>query len=1285
MKKAFKIILITFLLIFSVYFWGIPAIYNFNQDKIISSINKETGLNLDVQNSKIKMGILPSIQFQSDTFILNKDFVIKNPKIKIELTPLILKKLSIKSFTADEINAKINLDKNKNLYLGDYLIKNLDTSFKTEIKDLNIKNYKINFNDEFNSQKLLLDGKQILIQNNSFLTNGKLFINDNLADVNISLTIPDKKDFNNIAIDGSITNLSLSEIAPYVKQISKNQIENLSGVVNLQAKYISNKNLIALNTENFSIKIKDIEKPIYLKTRTNINSEFEILNNNLEIENLLFKTNGINASIQGLIGNINTKQPNYNINLKIKDSKSEAFLPLMPYITLSNFDIDFKKLKEYGIYSTVNGEINIKGSDLEPSVNGSFIAEDVYVQKPLNIPKATLKLDFKDKLLYFDAFVPASKEEHVKVKGNVELYGEKLSNIDITSTSSVDLKTAQLILNPLHEILTFEIGPVPIMDIKGVGNIKLKVKGNKENPHLWGRFNFKNATVKFDNINAVIKNGSGRLDFKDENMNFTTYHANLNGAPIKVEGNCTTQGKLKFNVISNKQSLNEALKILNTSPMLNSFNKLSKNISAGAGKVNILVTLEGNLKHLKDFKLGKTIIPSGHIKLINNSVLLNKPNFLIKNITGDINFKNTDTDFNISTLLDEQKINFTGKIKDNKIYSNNKFYNLNLKIMNSDISIDSGEFNINGDKITIKKLNTKLDSKPILIDGDISNIYEKPKLDLYITSKAAQTFIDKYINKFSIYPLIIKGDINYSGRFSGTLDKLNILGTVNLDKGSSIYYKGAIIEAKDFPIKLNLDLTLFEKTMSIKNFQYSELDTKNKPHSVLTASGKLKLKNNSIFFNNFKVITQKNADARIFNIIFKKPIIKEGMFTSNFIVNGDINSPSMFGTFNLFGINAPFFDSVIQDINIVFKNKTSKINMKGDILSNKIILDANINNSLEAPYVINSADLYLGNFNVNSFLRHLDKIIIEDVDKTSDTSELDKFNIRDLIIKNLNIKANSVYVRNLFATDVDAKISVINGLLSLKKLNFITAEGTISGKLKYNFINSDMDLWLDFDNINANTISDALFDIKNQMYGDLSGETQLSCNGKSHNDCMKTLNGECKFRVSNGKMPKLGSLEYLLKSSNVLKSGITGLTLNNIIQILIPPINSGEFESIKGHFIIKDGITDNINIASKGKDLSIFISGGYNFSNYDTNFEIIGRLSKKVKNALGAIGNVSINSLLNKLPGLNLSKANKAEIVQIINKLPGIELDTNDYRIFFVKMDGNIDSEDFNIIFKWLD
>ena len=226
-----------------------------------------------------------------------------------------------------------------------------------------------------------------------------------------------------------------------------------------------------------------------------------------------------------------------------------------------------------------------------------------------------------------------------------------------------------------------------------------------------------------------------------------------------------------------------------------------------------------------------------------------------------------------------------------------------------------------------------------------------------------------------------------------------------------------------------------------------------------------------------------------------------------------------------------------------------------------------------------------------------------------------------------------------------------------------------------------MAIKLDAEDINANDMTWALFDLNNQIYGDMTGTTKLTCNGTNFNTCMQTMNGNTIFNVKDGRMPKLGSLEYLLKAGNIVKSGITGFSLNNVIEI-ITPLKTGEFTDIFGAITIKDGIANNIEITTQGKNLNLFISGNYNLSTSNAEMEVLGFLSKKITTMLGPIGNVSVNTLFNLIPGVDLKK--DSSIIKNINKIPGIELSDNMYRKFIAKIKGNINGEDYVSSFQWI-
>ena len=130
------------------------------------------------------------------------------------------------------------------------------------------------------------------------------------------------------------------------------------------------------------------------------------------------------------------------------------------------------------------------------------------------------------------------------------------------------------------------------------------------------------------------------------------------------------------------------------------------------------------------------------------------------------------------------------------------------------------------------------------------------------------------------------------------------------------------------------------------------------------------------------------------------------------------------------------------------------------------------------------------------------------------------------------------------------------------------------------------------------------------------------------------------------------------------------------------PLKTGDFSSISGAINIKDGVAENIEITTKGEDLSLFIGGNYNFSTANAEMEVYGLLSKKISTMFGPIGNLSLNTLFNAIPGVDLSKNTK--VLEQINKIPGIELSSKAYRKFVAEIKGNINGNDYVTSFKWI-
>lgn len=1427
----------------------LPVVVSKTAVLLCDNLSHNSPYTIKITNPKTTLSILPVATIYADEIDVsakNNSIHIKseNFKLQLRLLPLLSGNFHINNIKMNSLQIKAILDNAPELD-KDFFNKIEKTKLKcnsTEIADYNIELYPADTN-----MPVILSGKDFdFKRKNRYIklkTNSHTKVGNNNSEMNVNLYLPKNNDINKTIFDIQVTNLDIAPFRTYLKHYLPKDLQELRGCINIHA---DKKDLIT-ELSDFSFVMKDSAKTMLFPKKMSIKSKFSISQKQINFENIDITSPRINVHMNGkLLNYFGTTMPTVNFNIRIDKSSVEDFISMLPAFKVE--EIDVYKLKKYKFYGDAMANLSVKGRLPEPDVYGDIYINNGILIKPIpNTSKgATIKLHLTGKHANFDVRVPAGGMEKVWVVGTQELYNIKYADMIVKSSETVDLKVAQEVVEPLHEILNFIIGPVPIMDIHGKGNIDIRVKGNRKNPHVWGIFNVKQGTVKFEEIpNLILTKADAALKFNDQKAVFTSTNGLVNNQVFSINGTCDLFGKFDFDVISNNQPTKDIHYAILTSTMIPDIQKMIPKADSISGTMNLSLKVFGAVKDIADLKFNENAFVKGNVILEDNTfviqnikiekthcklfldsnsadaditavtanqplsiraktkndiadIVLNiprmNPNFLItqaelsdkqylpyialrgkyhgninepeldkldinakildsnpaaefqfmpsgtvnisknrisiKNIKGYMfNDKNTfDIDITITSPF-SSKFDTNGyiKLKTPDISSLNAFMtidflpnnikniikkyefctgalNLNAKIANNKINMDTdlsgisflyepldmpieivnGNISIKNNNLKLNKINLLADKMPILIDGDIKDLLTKQNFNLYFNSKPKQEFIDKYINKNQIYPIKIKGDIVYWLRLKGTPENYDIKGKMNMNKDSSVYHFGATIGDIENAIEVSVDTKVFENnTYKIKEFSYDKIvdsQSGRQTHlNMLKAWGGVKILPDNLIFDNLRIKTTNPTDARIFNIIFRKPNLKQGQFTSDLKINGQLSDAKVLGNFHIFEANLPFLDTTMKNIELVFKDNIIEIKSKGEIIGNEITLDGIIKNKLTLPYHIEKANLYAKDLDLNQIIN---KLKVAEAENTSTVESFENLSLKSLIANDFRLTADSIRLRNIYATNFEAVSSLSDkGVFDVNKFKFNIANGHLEGKYTYNFVNKETGINLVADNISANDITLALFDLDNQIYGDLTGKIVLNCNGTNYEKCMQTLNGTTNFNVQNGKMPKLGSLEYLLKAGNLVKGGLTGLSINSVID-LITPLKTGEFSDIYGLIKIKDGIAEDIEITTKGKDLSLFIDGTYNFSTSNADMEVLGLLSRKISTMFGPIGNMSINTLFNVIPGFDLTK--ESPLIERINKIPGIELSNKTYRKFVAEIKGNIKGDEYVKSFRWI-
>ena len=122
-------------------------------------------------------------------------------------------------------------------------------------------------------------------------------------------------------------------------------------------------------------------------------------------------------------------------------------------------------------------------------------------------------------------------------------------------------------------------------------------------------------------------------------------------------------------------------------------------------------------------------------------------------------------------------------------------------------------------------------------------------------------------------------------------------------------------------------------------------------------------------------------------------------------------------------------------------------------------------------------------------------------------------------------------------------------------------------------------------------------------------------------------------------------------------------------------VPEGKFEKISGELFMKDNVVERMKIQSSAAQLSSLIVGRFDLVSRDASLRIYTKMSNRNKGFAGALRNISLNSLANRVPlsGRNDSNYYAAEL----SLLPEIDADEKDCQVFLIKADGDVEHNNF--------
>lgn len=785
----------------------------------------------------------------------------------------------------------------------------------------------------------------------------------------------------------------------------------------------------------------------------------------------------------------------------------------------------------------------------------------------------------------------------------------------------------------------------------------------------------------------------------------------------------TSQNKKVYleGVVNNSKNPNVDIKVKTDEIELSGlYNKLKlftdlsklKGIDSLEGILNANFTLKGNLKKIKSngyLKVNNAVIKAGNVKIdnINSNIDFSNNIVNIDNTIGYINkapiiFKGTiNDDVKLELLMNKVELkhlfsekygikggivsldaNLTGKIdnishketlqidnlraekngntvsfdslkidtnKSNTAYINN----IILKTQKSDnIKIPSMRVLIENTGITLPKTNVFMPNSKMEFEGNVTNIGNK--------NCAFRVVADGFINPKDIKTLNInQAKYPIKLAIAGTKLIQNINAQILFEK-TDIFDEPAILNLSSKCIydKSNEKMNLKLDDLSFVGFSgkfSNDFKSNLKGQKKLIVNGTIEdLK--APILKNLRIYTPQLLNLQLFDTVAQ---LKADVF-----LNGEYLKPEIVGQVLIQNL-------VNQLTKVTISNCTVDFNKNLAVLNAPLIKIADSSMGLSANiYTDVAKSIIFKNLNIKSKFLNTDTILMyKDL-------FLEKFcpvEIQDGKFYSERVIAD-IYANQVHLTAFTSDFKLKNNILSLKNISSELFNGKIAGIFDFNLKDENFDSQLMARGVSASPI----FDIISVRDETISGTMDFDTFLKGNLATKKSLDGNIRFIVHNGRMATLGRLEHLLYAQNVIADNMLRTSLS-IVTKAITLKDTGLFKYLRGDIHMSNGIANIKMLQSLGPLMSLYIKGQYYPENDSANLIVLGRLSDEIISGLGAFGDFSLNKLMIMLTG----EENKYNVLPSdIDNLP--QLPVKNTKEFRSVINGSVDKTSSVKSFNWI-
>ncbi len=663
------------------------------------------------------------------------------------------------------------------------------------------------------------------------------------------------------------------------------------------------------------------------------------------------------------------------------------------------------------------------------------------------------------------------------------------------------------------------------------------------------------------------------------------------------------------------------------------------------------------------------------LTLIDSNIVennLNEPLAYFKDLNGDFNFNIKLDNKNLNGIVGLNKI--SGKI---------------VPVNNIPFLLEKGKIAMTNDKITLSDFKGYYNNKKenaIEMEGDVKDYLKS--IDTTIITRAVVTndFMKNYLSKMAGVPVELTGGSTKTRLDLKSINnKIDLKWLFGIKKGQDILVDGASLSPVDYIRGLSADMHFEDNILDLKSIDYyiipneytKEQQQKVKP--ILKLAGNIDCSKEVPEVKTMGFEIPKPLPSEFLNVLIGQKLFKKGTIAGNMQVDNRGKYPFLNGNLTMDGVLIPSQRIFLKHGEMNTDNGTLNLAANGKYRRSGYDFSGRLVNELKFPIIVKDINLTVDDVDIEKFMasannQNSEAISSEKFDLTpsgtakDDDDDSPTFDVGNFIVENCELNLLKGKYKDININNVKANLTLDkNSILNMYSNRFEIAEGHSSAKVNCDLKKHKYSVILGVKEVESSLLAGTLLQMEREISGKASGLLELNTD-----DSMK-LNGSLKFMIQNGQIQKVGLVEYVLKFAALFRNPLTMISPSTFSDLVNIP--EGNFDKISGTLDIKNNVIERMMIKSSAPQLSSFIAGRYDLETRDASLRIYTKFSNKNKGVYGALRNISLNSLANRIPlnSRNDSNYYSAELSQ----LPEIDADEKDCQVFLTKVDGDVEHNNF--------